>query len=50
MQNLKQEELNDIEGGAVGTLTKWTIVGGVVTFLIGFFNGYQRPLGCSSTK
>lgn len=43
---LEKEELTQVKGGAI----KWFLigVGGVlVSFLIGIFDGYHRPLACN---
>lgn len=51
MQNLTQEELLNVEGGAWKiAIGKWMIIGGITTFIIGAINGYLRPLSCSSEK
>lgn len=47
---LTLEELNEKNGG--GKLSGFAIalvVGGIVTFIIGAVNGYQRPYPCSYT-
>lgn len=41
--NLTREELNTIDGGARWF---WAIIGGAVTFALGFINGYTRPGTC----
>ena len=41
---LKREELKQINGGF--NITTGIIIGTVVTFLIGLFDGYTRPLAC----
>lgn len=49
--NLKEKELNEIEGGAILLgVGKWIITGGLVSFIIGVVNGYLRPLTCGSDK
>ncbi len=43
---MTNEELMDIKGGAV----KWFLIGVgglIVSFLIGLFDGYHRPLACN---
>ena len=43
---LQDEELMNLTGGAVkyGLIT---IIGGVLTFIIGVIDGYLRPLTCN---
>lgn len=49
MTELNNEELIKIEGGALKTtITAGMIIGGIITFTIGFINGILRPLGCSA--
>jgi bacteriocin-like protein len=49
--NLSEQELNNIEGGAILLgIGKWIISGGIVTFIIGTINGILRPLTCTSDK
>lgn len=43
---LQDEELMTLTGGAVN-YGLWTIVGGVITFVIGIIDGYLRPLACN---
>ena len=50
MNRLNNEELASIKGGLKITGGIITIIGGLVTFGIGFVNGLLRPLGCSSSK
>ena len=50
MNRLKNEELASISGGLKLSGGVITIIGGIVTFGIGFVNGLLRPLSCSSTK
>lgn len=42
---LKKEELIRIKGGSV--MLKFFVIGGVVSFIIGFIDGYIRPLKCN---
>lgn len=49
--DLKPKELNEVEGGSLMLgLGKLTIIGGIVTFIVGALNGYLRPLTCGSDK
>lgn len=52
MNNLSNEELRNVEGGAfklsLGGLL--LIGGGILAFAAGVVNGVLRPLTCSSTK
>mgnify|MGYP003514638457 CR=1 FL=1 len=41
---LSKTELNNISGGAVSA---YFIFGGIVTFVIGFIDGFTRPLKCN---
>ena len=43
---LSKEELNDISGGTA-IKVKLYALGGLLTFLIGFFDGFTRPLRCN---
>ena len=48
MNILSKEELINTNGGGALVWTKILgIVGGAITFGIGFINGILRPLGCS---
>ena len=47
MQLLTSEELNMIKGG-FSILNKIMILGGLITFIIGFIDGLIRPLKCNS--
>lgn len=48
MNILSKEELIKTEGGAALVWTKLLgVIGGALTFGIGFINGLLRPLGCS---
>ena len=44
MQELSKRELNDICGG--GTF-KYFAFGGIIAFIIGFLDGFTRPLKCN---
>ena len=49
--NLTNQELSNTNGGVLKiAASKWIIVGGIATFIIGMFNGYLRPLTCKSEK
>lgn len=50
MNRLKDEELSNIAGGLKITGGVIAVIGGFVTFGIGFVNGLLRPLSCSSSK
>ena len=41
---LKEEELKNIQGGI--SLSVGLAIGGVITFLIGLFDGFVRPYNC----
>lgn len=41
---LSKTELNNINGGAV---SGYFIFGGILTFIIGFMDGFTRPLKCN---
>lgn len=44
MKKLDNNNLKKIEGGGIG----WYIaLGGILTFVIGAFDGYIRPLSCN---
>lgn len=45
MKRLKNEEMMKIEGGASPIVVS-SIVGVVITFLIGLFHGYSNPEAC----
>jgi len=45
MKELKREEMKKVEGGASVTVIS-SIVGTVITFLIGVFHGYSNPESC----
>ena len=42
---LKREELSEIKGGSY---IKLFAIGGIVIFIIGFIDGYMRPLKCNT--
>ena len=42
---LKKDELKEISGGGF-SISLGVILGGVLTFFIGVFDGYTRPLAC----
>ena len=41
---LSKKELNNISGGGI---SGFIIFGGILTFVIGFIDGYTRPLKCN---
>lgn len=41
---LSKKELNNISGGGI---TGYFIFGGIFAFLIGFIDGFTRPLKCN---
>lgn len=43
---LKQDELKKISGGGF-SFSLGMILGGLLTFVIGIFDGYTRPLACN---
>ncbi len=43
---LSKDELNNISGGAP-LKTRFYILGGLITFFIGFLDGFMRPLKCN---
>lgn len=45
MNVLNKSELKEINGGGF-SLTAGIVIGGIVTFLIGVFDGYVRPYAC----
>ncbi len=45
MNIMNKEELMKINGGGF-SLSAGLIFGGILTFLIGLFDGYVRPLAC----
>lgn len=48
---LTNQELSEVNGGAIRlAVSKWIIVGGIATFVIGIINGYLRPLTCKAKK
>ena len=45
---LDDNKLANVEGGIkLGFYGITTIVGGVVTFLVGIFSGYMNPISCN---
>lgn len=44
MRTLTEQELAKIYGGF--GMSFWLILGGVITFTIGFFDGYSNPNKC----
>ena len=46
MQILKENELMEINGGALSAGV-WLAIGGGVVFLIGVLDGLMRPLPCN---
>ena len=47
MLKISNQELMNIRGGAITWKTLSLIVGGVITFVIGFIDGFKRPLKCN---
>ncbi len=45
MKELRKEEMKKIDGGA-SAIAVSSIIGVVVTFLIGVFHGYSNPESC----
>lgn len=43
---ITKDELKQINGGGIN-LTTGLFIGGIITFLIGLFDGYVRPLACN---
>ena len=51
MKNLTNEELSNVNGGAIRIVAgKVLLGGGILTFIVGVISGYLRPLSCSSSK
>lgn len=44
MKELTKKELNNISGGGLST---YLIFGGIITFIVGFIDGFTRPLKCN---
>ena len=42
---INKRELNNIRGGTL--VSKFIIVGGVITFIIGIIDGFFRPKRCN---
>ena len=47
MKELNKEELNDIIGGAIFS-SKWFLVGGIITFIIGVLDGFVNLKKCEN--
>lgn len=47
MKTLNEKELNNISGG-ISLTGKFLIFGGILSFLIGIFDGFTRPLKCNN--
>ena len=45
MKELKKEEMKEVAGGASPVVVS-SIIGVVITFLIGVFHGYSNPESC----
>ena len=50
MRELKNEELLNIEGGAIKYGGIGALIGAGIVFIIGFVNGIYRPYTCSTSK
>ena len=50
MQQLSNQNLEEIQGGAIKGLGVWAIAGAIITFTIGFLNGLIRPYSCTDSK
>lgn len=50
MNELTKEELNNVQGGLLRSVTTWGLIGAGITFIIGIIDGYIRPLPCNSSK
>jgi len=55
MTELTEANLKEVKGGGLllattSKLSYYLLIGGVGSFVIGFPNGLQRPLTCSSSK
>lgn len=45
---LDDKKLKEISGGSsLGTFGISTIIGGIVTFIVGIFSGYMNPISCN---
>lgn len=47
MKELSKNDLNSISGGSVSKYLIFGIIGGLITFIIGFADGFTRPLKCN---
>lgn len=47
MKELSKMELNNISGGAISKYLIFGSLGGIITFIIGFIDGFTRPLKCN---
>lgn len=47
MKELSKNDLNSISGGSVSKYLIFGIIGGFITFIIGFADGFTRPLKCN---
>ena len=45
MKELKKEEMKKIDGGTSSIIVS-SIIGVIITFLIGVFHGYNNPESC----
>ena len=43
---MKKQELQNIIGGGGFSIGLGVAIGGLITFVIGVFDGYIRPLAC----
>ena len=43
---LSNEELSKIDGG-IALKTSGIVLGGIISFILGFFDGFIRPLKCN---
>lgn len=46
MYLLANDEMYEIIGGAAKKLGVWTVVGGIVSFVVGIFNGFFQTKSC----
>ena len=44
---LTNKELNSVVGG-ISLAGKFIIIGGIISFVIGIFDGFTRPLKCNN--
>ena len=47
MKELSKNELNSVSGGSVSKYLIFGIIGAFITFIIGFADGFTRPLKCN---